>query len=169
MGLDLTGGVSIVYEAVDADQVEDLDTKIQGAMDIFRSRLDSKGYTEATISRQGTNRIRVEVPTKDDADAQEIINYIGTPAELLFLDPNGNTIVEGSELVSAKAMVNESGQYVVAFEMTPEGGDKFAKATQEFLNQTISITLDGITISAATVNSVIPKGEGYIEGNFTAE
>ena len=50
-GLDLTGGITIVYEAADPN-VEDLDTKIKGAMDIFRNRLDEKGFTEAIITRE---------------------------------------------------------------------------------------------------------------------
>lgn len=171
MGLDLTGGVYIVYEAVDT-QVEDLDTKIEGAMDIFRTRLDDKGFTEATITRQGATRIRVEVPINDTSeikDPTEIVEFIGTPAKLQFVDPNGEVIVEGEHLISATPMIDEYGQYLVSFEMDAEGADAFAKATQEFKGQQISIEVDGNVISAPTVNDVIPNGKGVIEGNFTQE
>ena len=82
MGLDLTGGVYIVYEAADPS-VEDLDTKLQGAMDIFRTRLDSKGFTEATITKQGTTKIRVEIPinsTSEITDSSEVISFISEAA-----------------------------------------------------------------------------------------
>lgn len=171
-GLDLTGGVSIVYEAADPS-VEDLDTKIEGAMEIFRTRLDDKGFTEATVTRQGTRRIRVEVPineTSEIQDPSEIVDFIGKPAKLQFLKPDGTVILEGSDLVSATPMVsNETGRYVVSFEMTQEGGEAFAEATRELAqassNRYITITLDGETISQATVSQEISGGSGIIESS----
>ena len=177
-GLDLTGGVSIVYEAADPNEA-DLTTKIQGAMDIFRSRLDSKGFTEATITKQGTDQIRVEVPinkTSAIQDPTEIVSFIGKPAVLQFLKPDGTVIVEGSDIVSAKPLVDEKGGYVVSFEMTDKGGDAFAAATREIAKYSdlstryITITLDKVTISQATVNKEIPGGDGLIESSeFTQE
>ena len=47
------------------------------------------------------------------------------------MKPDGTVILEGSDLVSATPMVsNETGRYVVSFEMTQEGGEAFADATQ---------------------------------------
>lgn len=174
LGLDLTGGVYIVYEANDSQQVEDLDTKINGAMDIFRSRLDGKGFTEATITRQGTDRIRVEVPINDTSEIQdpnEIVDFIGKPAKLQFTYSDGTVIVEGDQIISAKPMQDTTGQYVVQFKLSEEGAEAFAKATQELAASkgAISIVLDGVTISSPTVNSVIPNGEGVIEGSFTLD
>jgi len=170
-GLDLTGGVSIVYEAADLD-VEDLETKIQGAMDIFRARLDDKGFTEATITRQGTSRVRVEVPineTSEIRDAGAVVDFIGKPAKLEFLKPDGTLILEGSDLISARPMVDNSGSYVVSFQLTEEGGAAFAEATREISqyeavkDRFITITLDGETISEATVKEEIPNGAGQIQ------
>lgn len=171
LGLDLTGGVSIVYQAADPT-VEDLDTKIEGAMEVFRTRLDDKGFTEATITRQGTDRIRVEVPINETStikDPNEIVEFIGTPAVLQFKDPNGEVVIEGSDIVSAQPMIDANGQYVVSFELSEEGTQAFAEATTEFQGQVISIVLDDITISEPTVNSAITTGQGQIEGNFTQE
>ncbi len=177
-GLDLTGGVSIVYEAADHNE-EDLATKLQGAMDIFRSRLDSKGFTEATITKQGDYQIRVEVPinqTSTIQDPGEIVSFIGKPAKLQFLKPDGTVIIEGSDIVSAKPMVDNSGNYVVSFKLTDAGGDVFADATRtiaqdkEVANRYITITLDNATISQATVTKEIPGGSGQIESSeFTQE
>lgn len=174
LGLDLTGGVYIVYEAADPT-VDDLDTKIEGAMSIFRQRLDDKGFTEATITKQGSDRIRVEVPINDKSeikDPSEIVNFIGTPAHLEFQDKDGKTVVQGEDLISAKAAQTETGEYVVSFEMNDTAAKAFAKATQEAYSDNkaaISIVLDGKTISSPSVNSVIPNGKGEIEGNFTLE
>lgn len=171
-GLDLTGGVYTVYQAADTS-VDDFDEKMDGAMLVLRDRLDAKGFTEATVTRQGTDRIRVEIPinsTSEMQDPNEVAEFIGTPAKLEFVDPNGETILEGGDIQKAEAVQNsQTLEYAVSFELTQEGAEKFAEATQEFLNQTIAITIDGETISAPTVNSVIANGRGEITGDFTME
>ncbi|MBQ9942139.1 MAG: protein translocase subunit SecD, partial [Christensenellaceae bacterium] len=175
-GLDLTGGVTIVYEAADPT-IEDLDTKIEGAMDIFRSRLDDKGFTEATVTRQGNARVRVEIPinkTSAIADPGAIVDFIGKPAVLEFQKPDGTVIMEGKDLVSASAMMDEKqGGFVVYFEMTPEGATAFTQATREVLGQSdkfISIYLDGELISQPEVKDVITGTTSIISGNqFTQE
>ncbi len=172
LGLDLTGGVSIEYMAEDSANVEDLDTKIQGAMSIFRTRLDERGFNEATIVKQGTDRIRVEIPineTSDIKDPNEIVQFIGEPAHLEFVDPNGNVILEGGDIQSASASYDEYGEPAVSFQLTSEGSDIFAKATQEFIGQTIAIELDGVVVSAPNVDSVITGGSGIISGMESEE
>ncbi|MBC8531075.1 protein translocase subunit SecD [Gehongia tenuis] len=164
-GLDLTGGVSALYQAVDPDQ-EDFESKMQSVSAVLRNRLDANGFLEATISRQGTDRIRVEIPNVNDPD--ELLSIIGKPAKLEFVDPNGEVLMDGSMVKTAQAAMGNGNTYVVAFELNEEGTDIFARATQEFLNQVIKINLDGTTISAPTVNSVIASGTGQIEGSFTA-
>lgn len=171
-GLDLTGGVYTVYQATDTS-VDNFDEKMDGAMLVLRDRLDAKGFTEATVTKQGTDRIRVEIPinsTSEIQDPNEVAEFIGTPAKLEFVDPNGNTVLEGSDIANAQAGQNpQTLEYLVSFELTQAGAEKFAAATEEFLNQTISITIDGETISAPKVNSVIADGKGQITGNFTME
>ena len=170
-GLDLTGGITIVYEAADPN-VEDLDTKIKGAMDIFRNRLDEKGFTEAIITTQGTTKIRVEVPINDsskEADPAEIISFISTPAVIEFKDPDGNVVLKGENIKSAKPMVDESGEYLVSFELDEQGTKDFADATSKWKGKTISIYLDDAMISNPTVENTITGGKGQITGDFTLE
>lgn len=170
LGLDLTGGVSIVYEAADSS-VDDLAAKIDGAANIFRSRLDSKGMTEATITKQGTSGIRVEVPINSTSEIQnpeDVVEFLGKPAVLQFKDPDGEVVMEGSDITKAQAMMTEKGEYVVSFELSSEGSDKFYEATSKNVGKQISIVLDDETISAPTVNEAI-SGGGQISGNFTLE
>ena len=46
LGLDLTGGFYAVYQAVDPT-IEDFEAKMDGAVLVYRNRLDAKGMTEA--------------------------------------------------------------------------------------------------------------------------
>lgn len=164
-GLDLRGGVSAVYEAQDEGQ-SDFASLLSGTMAVLRNRLTNQGFTEATVTQQGTNRIRIEIPDVDDPN--EILNIIGQPAHLEFKTADGETIMDGSAVVSAE-MGYLDGQPVVQFTLNDEGAAAFATATAENIGSTISIELDGEVISAPTVNQAITGGQGYIEGNFTAE
>ena len=77
-GLDLRGGVSAVYEAIDDGQ-SDYDNLLSGTMAVLRNRLTGQGFTEATVTRQDGGRVRVEVPEVDNAD--EILKIIAEQAD----------------------------------------------------------------------------------------
>ena len=166
LGLDLRGGVYTVYQAEDNGD-PDFDTKMESTVSILTSRLTRQGFTEATVTRQGSDRIRVEIPNVSDPN--QILTIIGTPAQLYFVDESGNNLMEGGMVKNAQAAQDQDGKPCIAFELTDEGAKIFAEATAANLGKTISITLDGETISRATVNTVIAGGKGEITGNFTAD
>ena len=165
-GLDLRGGVYTVYQAENNGD-PDFDTKMESTVSILTSRLTRQGFTEATVTRQGSDRIRVEIPNVSDPN--QILTIIGTPAQLYFVDESGNNLMEGSMVKNAQAAQDQDGKPCIAFELTDEGAKIFAEATAANLGKTISITLDGETISRATVNTVIAGGKGEITGKFTAD
>ena len=169
LGLDLRGGIYAVY--LGDTTAENFDEQMDATITIMRNRLTSAGYTEANITRQGADRIRIEIP--DVQDPNEILNIVGTPAHLSFLDPEGNVIMEGADITKAVPMMgqDESGatNYYVDFELSEEGKTKFAEATTANVGNVISIVLDDTIISAPTVQSAITEGKGVITGNFTQE
>ena len=166
LGLDLRGGVYTVYQA-ENDGSLDFESKMDSTVSILTSRLTRQGFTEANVTRQGAERIRVEIPNVSDPG--EVLEIIGTPAQLYFVDEAGNNLLEGSMIKNAQPSQDENGMPCVAFELDSEGAKLFAEATAANINKTISITLDGEVISAPTVNSVIAGGQGIITGDFTAE
>ena len=166
LGLDLRGGVYTVYQAENNGD-PDFDTKMESTVSILTSRLTRQGFTEATVTRQGSDRIRVEIPNVSDPN--QILTIIGTPAQLYFVDESGNNLMEGGMVKNAQAAQDQDGKPCIAFELTDEGAKIFAEATAANLGKTISITLDGETISRATVNTVIAGGKGEITGNFAAD
>ena len=168
LGLDLTGGFYAVYQAVDPT-IEDFEAKMDGAVLVYRNRLDAKGMTEATVQRQGSDKIRVEIPSTE-TDPQALSQFLSTPAKLEWKDNDGNVIMEGANVVSAQAGYSD-GQYVVSFKLDDEGKKTFASLTAEYAgtSKTITIELDGSVISTATVSNTIASGEGIIQGGFTQE
>jgi len=165
-GLDLTGGVNVVMQAESTDGSAITSDKMTSTVAALKNRVDSLGVSEATVTQQGDNRIRVQIPSIQDQ--QEALDMIGKTAQLQFKDPSGNVILTGDHVSSAKAVSqkNSSGveEYVVSLKFDEEGTKLFADATQKYLNQTISIVLDDETISAPTVNATITNGEAVIEG-----
>ncbi len=167
-GLDIKGGVSVMYEAKDGVTEEEAKTVIQ----IMRSRLDAKGYTEATVIREGDNRFNVEIP--EVTDVNEVLEILGTTAKLSFVDPEGNLVLEGADVSKAQAttindQITNIAEYVVSLKLNSEGATKFADATTKFVGQPIYIMLDDAIISMPTVNEAITTGEAIISGDFTFE
>lgn len=91
-------------------------------------------------------------------------------ARLTFRDPDGNIVLEGSDVVRSYAAVNpETGEPVVELELSDQGAEKFSEATAKLVGQVISIYMDDILLSAPQVKQQITGNRAYIEGSFTVE
>ena len=127
---------------------------------------------EALVYQQGLNRISIEIPGATDANA--ILEELGKPGSLQFVDENGNVVLDGTDIAGAEGVARVDRttgqrQYVVELNMTSEGTSKFAEATRENINKVISIVYDGTTVSSPQVNSVITNGQAVIEGMTSLE
>jgi SecD/SecF fusion protein len=83
-GLDLKGGVSLVYEAKPTRFSEVTSDAIQRSIDIMRSRVDQLGVSEPEIQQSGSNQIDVSLPSVSNADQAQ--QQVGTTAQLYFYD-----------------------------------------------------------------------------------
>ena len=103
LGLDLKGGVVAVYNCEEIEGIEgSFDSKMDATISRLTDLLTSKGYTEATVTKQGSNQIRLEVP--DVENTQSLLNMVGEPAKLEFkkdVDGQvGDTVLTGKDLES---------------------------------------------------------------------
>lgn len=167
-GLDLSGGVSITYQTVEdnpsAEDMADTIFKLQQRVDQFS--------TEAQVYQQGDNRISVEIPGVSDANT--ILEELGKPGSLSFMDEDGNVVLEGTDIASAEGVSTSdqtTGQreYLVSLSMTSEGAEKFAEATSANVGKKIYIVYDGEVISAPTVKTAITGGSAQIDGMSSLE
>jgi len=78
------------------------------------------------------------------------------------------TVMTGSGLQAASAAVETSGRWVIVFETTSEGAQIFGNYTQENVGSAMAIVLDGVVLSAPTIQSRIDTN-GQITGNFDQE
>ena len=80
------------------------------------------------------------------------------------------TIMTGADLRSAAVSTNpNTGDIVVEFTLTSEGGEVFADYTSTHVGQFLSIVLDGRVISSPQIQGAIIGGSGVITGDFTRE
>lgn len=168
-GLDLSGGVDIVYEA---DQPTVTDAEMKAAISLLQGRLDWSGWTEAEVAREGDKRIRVQIPGVENAE--EAIQEIGQTAQLSFVDEAGNVLLTGDMVKDAYKQVgatdpNGASLPYVALEFNEEGKQRFAEATQNNIGKVIYIVMDEEVISAPVVQTAITDGKAMITGQFGGE
>ncbi len=167
LGLDLRGGVSVLLEANPKPGEKINDEKMSGAENVIRGRIDQLGVSEPVIVRQGNTRILVELPGVEDS--QKALEIIGKTASLQFISPENEVILTGDNVKDAKAVYGEQSQPMVSLKLDSNGGKKFAKATEKYLEKPIVIMLDEQVISAPTVKNVITSGEAVITNMQTIE
>ena len=162
-GLDLSGGISITYQTVEdnpsAEDMSDTIYKLQQRVDQYS--------TEASVYQQGTNRINIEIPGVSDANA--ILEELGKPGSLQFMDSEGNVVIEGSDVADAQGVSYQNSttgvrEYIVQLTFTEEGKAKFAEATTNNVGKQIYIIYDGAAVSAPRVKEAITGGTAQIDG-----
>lgn len=182
LGLDLSGGVSAVFNVV-PDDYGDLEARVDGTVSSLQSLLVSEGYTEATVTKTqsgGNFSIRVEVP--DVNNAEDLLDLIGTPARLQMtgedygdtLPADAKVFIEGSQhLESAYVTANTSSssssgfEYVVALRFNDAGTKAFAELT-DGTYKNCYIYINGSKYSTVTINDQITDGNAIISSTSWA-
>src|SRR5205814_1392526 len=105
LGLDLKGGVELVYQGQPTAQTPVVtQDALSHAVDIMRQRVDQLGVTEPQIQTAG-NDISVGLPDiKDIARAEKIV---GTTARLEFYDWEANTITPSGQSVASQLQTKD--------------------------------------------------------------
>src|SRR3972149_2018690 len=86
LGLDLKGGTYVLLEA-DTSRLPagtDIDNALDGVKDVLERRVNAFGGSETEITREGPNRLAVQMPGIDPTQAKELL---GKTAQLEFRAP----------------------------------------------------------------------------------
>src|SRR5437588_6446040 len=99
LGLDLRGGVQLVYEGLPTAQTPVVtQDALSRAVDIMRQRVDALGVSQPEIQTTGGNQISVGLPdVKDTARAEK---QVGTTARLEFYDWEANALTPSGKPVA---------------------------------------------------------------------
>lgn len=167
------------------------DQTINQSIEIVRRRVDETGTREPVITRQGEDRIIVQLPGIEDP--QYIKDILGQTAKMTFhlVDLDGRSgavrvlpmmenpaqkitverraLLTGDMVTNAQYCTTQFGQSAVCFNLNGIGAKKFCRVTREHTNEPFAIVLDGKVISAPNINGPICGGSGQITGSFSVQ
>ena len=176
LGLDLQGGLSVTYQIEDE---KPSDEEIDATIDKLQRRVDEYS-SEGEVYKEGDNRITVEIPVDTSKyDAHDILDELGQPGQLLFLDETNyaywsqgldyEAALTGADVKEAAAATDTNDttgirEYCVQLNFTDDGTKKFADITSANVGNIIYIIYDGEVVSAPRVKTAITGGNAVIDG-----
>src|SRR5579859_7164437 len=95
LGLDLKGGVQLVYQGKPTAQTKVDSASLNRAIEIMRKRVDQLGVAQPEIQLTGFNEITVALP--DVKNVQRAEAEVGKTAQLYFYDWEPNVIGPNGE------------------------------------------------------------------------
>jgi SecD/SecF fusion protein len=106
LGLDLKGGVELVYQGEPTQQVRTVTPEaLDRALEIIRSRVDQLGVAEPEVQRSGRDQISVGLP--DVQNLRRAQAQVGTPAQLYFYDWEANALTPDGRPVAPQLPVQD--------------------------------------------------------------
>jgi preprotein translocase subunit SecD len=195
LGLDLQGGLRVVYQALPAGGKSPTAADLNTIKDIVERRVNATGVSEPIVQTQGNDRIVVEIPGVSDPDS--IRKLVGSTGRLDFVplptdrfgtntapgpesavqgqplpSPAPSPLFSGDQVGSANPGTDSTGGRAVQFTLKDEGSKLFAEYTTSNVGNFFAIVLDGTVVSAPYIQSPITGGQGIITGGsgggFTA-
>ncbi len=186
-GLDINGGVYVLLEADTDETGTELQAIMNQTKSVLENRVNAMGISEAQVSIEGNNRIRVEMPGVENAE--EAIEQIGRTAQLQFYLADGTLALTGDGISDSQISTDTTnGGYKITIDFTTEGSELFADATEKAYSGNITpsmtdengnlvastaivICLDDEVISAPTVSEKINSRTCEItrDGGFTED
>jgi len=173
LGLDLKGGTRLTLQAEPTPAVPSIGQReMDSLQSVIERRVNGMGIGESVVQKAGADRLIVEIPgVKDPEEARRRLGRVG---ELDFrrLGTDGKwtqTGISGKDFVKADVGTQSAGDWIVLFELNPEGAKKFGELTSQLApnHAPLGIFFDNQQISAPVVNEPIIDGSGMIQGHFT--
>ena len=177
-GLDINGGVYVVMEAQTDLEGEELRSLMEQTRAVIDNRVNQMGVAESSVTIEGSDRIRVEIPGAEDAD--EAIKAVGKTAQLKFVLADGSLVVDGSHVKDAQ-IATDGSHYKIELEFDSEGASLFEEGTRTALDKTVTPSIEGMTadqiaivlddeiIVHPNVPQVISGGQCEVTGGYTKE
>jgi len=181
LGLDLVGGSHLIY-SVDLSQIPEADhgDVVSGLRDVIERRVNLFGVSEPQVAISHTgDQYYLNVDLAGISDVSQAILQIGQTPFLEFREVRGEeedaqfipTELTGRYLTRAQLDFDQTtGRPRVSIQFNSEGATIFEDLTQRNIGQPIAIFIDGVLLSAPTVNEKIPGGNAVITSpTFTVE
>jgi SecD/SecF fusion protein len=106
LGLDLQGGVELVYKATPTPRTPVDTASLNSAVNIMRNRVDQLGVAEPSIDVTGSNEITVQLPNVHDVQQAE--QEVGKTAQLFFYDWEANALTPNGQTVASQELAQNT-------------------------------------------------------------
>ncbi len=130
LGLDLAGGVSVVFELVPPEGMEVTSEGLEDTIKILEKRVSNP---EASVYKISDTEIQLDIPGYDDPDY--VIKEFGRSGTLNFRDADGKIVMEDTTqnpiIANAYPGGDGEGNNIVCLELTSEGRKQFKKITKD--------------------------------------
>ncbi len=191
LGLDLVGGIHLVYQAGE-EGFEPTADQMSGLVDNITRRVNKLGVAEPSIQQMGSDRLVIQLPGLENEEQAK--SLIGQTALLEIVRrvctayPCNDTAPEnftdhltgltGADMSSAFAGTSTvTSEPILLFELNRGAASQFADLTTDLFNTNIAggtpdqlaFSMDGEVLVSAVVSSPILAGSGQINGNFNPE
>lgn len=149
---------------------------VQQNLQIMRERIAELGITEASVQRQGENRIRIELPgVQDPAAAKDVIGATASLAFHAVTDGRGNrtqvlpdndgipvnlerrAILGGEHIIDARAGVGDMGTAEVNISLDTSGGRKMSQFTRSNIGNPMATVYSEYSRNAAGDSEQLSK------------
>ncbi|MDP4118067.1 MAG: protein translocase subunit SecD [Bacillota bacterium] len=172
-GTDIRGGVEAIFSPKDLNR-KPTASELEATRTVLETRLDAKNILDREITVDKNNgEVILRFPWKSgqtDFNPRKAISELGETALLTFRDPQGNILVEGKNVKSAMAELDQqTNEYVVKLEFDSAGATAFENATAKLVGQQMGIYMDQTLISNPKVNQRISGGSAVITGMETMD
>jgi SecD/SecF fusion protein len=129
LGLDLEGGVELVYEGRPTPKVPEVTPEaIDRAIETIRERTDALGVAEPEIQRAGADQISVGLPNVDNPE--RAIEQVGTTAQLQFYDWEANVVDRNGEVVGEERITSADPEALAAVNVPIAGTNALYEAVK---------------------------------------
>jgi len=155
LGLDLKGGAHIVLQAVGTPENPVTDDSIDRLLAVIRNRIDQYGVAEPLIQKSGQNRVIVDLPGIQDAQAA--LDLIGRTANLEFRE-----VISISEPAPPPPQRHNyaSDEQFAEFQKRWEDAASFANRAKEEFEKRLD-TIPGGMVSVEDLASTKDSTDGY--------
>jgi preprotein translocase subunit SecD len=186
LGLDLVGGLRGEYRLEATDQQPITADILAQTRTIIENRVNATGVAEPNVQTAGGDRITIELPGAADAD--EIRRLVGSTGRLDFIPvppaynnavtdgqplPAGmpaDPIFSGDQIAAARPGTEpNTGRPAVDIELKQRGADLFDEFAAAHYGESFAIVLDGLVMSAPSINATNYNGRAQISGSFTLD
>ena len=166
------------YTAQTVDGVAPTAADMAEVASVLRSRMDSMGVPEPTVTTSDLVTI-VELPgVTDPADVETVSRLLGHTGKVAFVPLGDSPATEGDpidltknpplfggdQIASVTIASDQNGNTAIDFVLRSRGARLFADYTANHIGSYFAIAMDGIVLSAPVIQNAIPNGDIEITG-----